>query len=133
MKVRVELLDGFTYKASGEKFLVKLVVQSQTLVWVESNINVNILEFNSLDIDDFCFGINRTVTSMESELVKLTSDKPITIDIDLFGDDILDEEEEVLPGRYRVECEVTVFQSEDGKRVARTIQFEEELFIDVLS
>lgn len=133
MEIDIRLMEGFTYSVSAGSFPASVVVNSQIPVTIDQNVNLNRLEFCSQDIEYYSFGINRTILSKSTNTIELSSNNPIVLSVDLFEKGTMDEEEEVLPGRYKIEAEVTVYvHSDDGRIEAKVIELDRELYVDVV-
>lgn len=130
MEIEVRLIDGFEYKASGPSFPLTVILKSDAPI--DENLNLNRLELRNIDEEFLSFGINRTILSKSSKLVELSSNNSITIDIDLFERGVMDEEEEVFPGKYKVLAEVTVLVGKDDELSARSIGLEKEVVVTVV-
>ena len=132
MEIEVRLIDGFEYKASGSSFPLEVTLKSEEPIFIDENINLNRLELRNIDEEFLSFGINRTILSKSSTFVELSSSNPIKLDIDLFERGVMDEEEEVFPGKYKIEAEVTVAAKNGDKLSARPVRLEQEIIVAVV-
>ncbi|ODB85658.1 hypothetical protein A3194_12555 [Candidatus Thiodiazotropha endoloripes] len=112
MKIEIQRVKGFEYKARSQEFPIIVAVISDKPVEIAKKVDINSALLTKSDDEGVCFGFSQCITGLPGDAMAVDSDHPHQIELDVFMDD--DEFEGFVEGKYKLKVIASVFEKQSS-------------------